>query len=182
MRYAMLVNSRSGNTKMLADAIEIALKTDGAECVCAMDIADDVCSAALTDETERVLAADAVLVGFWCDKGTCSTSVAELLKRLAGKRVFLFGTCGFGGSEEYFQQIIDRVAAALPESAKLVGSFMCQGKMGPGVRARYEAVLAENPDDPRAQAMIRNFDAAIAHPDTSDLTAAAASVIAAVGL
>ena len=45
---------------------------------------------------------------------------------------------------------------------------MCQGKMGPAIRKRYEAMLAEKPGDQRVQAMIDNFDAAASHPDASD--------------
>ena len=99
--------------------------------------------------------------------------MAKLLERMDGKRVFLFGTCGFGGSQEYFDQIIERVKEHLPQTAELAGAFMCQGKMGPGVRARYEAMLAKDPTDTRAQALIDNFDAALAHPNAEDLKAAA---------
>ena len=99
-----------------------------------------------------------------------------------GKRVFLFGTCGFGGSREYFDQIVARVAEHLPQTAELMGSFMCQGKMGPGIRARYEAMLAKNPGDARAQAFIDNFDAALAHPNADDLEAVVVSAARALNL
>ena len=46
---------------------------------------------------------------------------------------------------------------------------MCQGKMPFSVRKRYEAMLEQNPEDNRAQGMIRNFDSALAHPDEADL-------------
>lgn len=73
-----------------------------------------------------------------------------------------------------------RVAEHLPQTAELAGAFMCQGKMGPGIRARYEAMLAKNPGDARAQAFIDNFDAALAHPNAADLEAAASSVVRAL--
>ena len=31
---------------------------------------------------------------------------SDFLKQLRGKQVFLFGTAGFGGSEEYFNKIL----------------------------------------------------------------------------
>lgn len=54
--------------------------------------------------------------------------------------------------------------------------------MGPGVRARYEAMLAKNPDDARMQALIDNFDSALAHPNVDDLDAVVSSDARALGL
>ena len=54
-----------------------------------------------------------VLVGFWTDKGTCDESTAQFLQQLENKQVFLFGTAGFGGSAEFFQQILNRVTQNL---------------------------------------------------------------------
>lgn len=59
---------------------------------------------------------------------------------------------------------------------------MCQGKMGAGVRARYESMLAKNPEDKRAQAMIDNFDAALSHPDADDVEGIVAAAREALGL
>ena len=49
--------------------------------------------------------ADTLYVGFWTDKGKADESSSDFLKQLRGKQVFLFGTAGFGGSEEYFNKI-----------------------------------------------------------------------------
>ena len=50
------------------------------------------------------------------------------------------------------------------------------------VRARYEAMLAKDPTDARAQALIDNFDAALAHPNAEDLKAAASLAARALNL
>lgn len=164
MRYALAVSSKSGNTKLLGEAIERAMRNGSCDVVYAGDIpAED--SAEETD----ALGADAVLVGFWTDKGDCAPDAQAFLQKLAGKRVFLFGTAGFGGSSEYFERILKAVGTHLPHDAEVVGSAMCQGKMGHAVRARYEAMLAEKPGDERIQAMIANFDAALSHPDDGDI-------------
>ena len=44
------------------------------------------------------LAADTLYVGFWTDKGKADADTLDFLQQLHGKRVFLFGTAGFGGS------------------------------------------------------------------------------------
>lgn len=182
MNIALVTNSKSGNTAQLAQALREALAASGETVVCDVEVPDVPDVVQLEDVASQSLAADAVCVGFWCDKGSCTEGVAKLLEALDGKRVFLFGTCGFGGSREYFDQIVARVAEHLPQTGELVGSFMCQGKMGLGIRARYEAMLAKNPGDARAQAFIDNFDAALAHPNADDLEAVVASAARALNL
>lgn len=182
MNIALITNSKSGNTAQLARALCEAFAVSDAQLVCDVELPDAPDAAQLEDAAGQALLADAVCVGFWCDKGSCTEGVAKLLERMDGKRVFLFGTCGFGGSQEYFDQIIERVKEHLPQTAELTGAFMCQGKMGPGVRARYEAMLAKDPADARAQALIDNFDLALAHPDAEDLKAAASLAARALNL
>lgn len=80
------------------------------------------------------------------------------------RRVALFGTAGFGGSDAYFDQLAARFAAHLPGGCRLTGHFFCQGKMPLSVRCRYEQMQAENPGDPKVEGMLANFDAALAHP------------------
>ena len=121
-----------------------------------------------------------VLVGFWCDKGACTPSVAALLSALHGKRVFLFGTCGFGADQSYYQQIIDRVTSNLANDAELAGWAMCQGKMGPAVKQRYEAMLEQDPDNARAKMLLDNWVAAKDHPTKEDLDNMAAAAKKAV--
>ncbi|MCI7729971.1 flavodoxin family protein BilS [Enorma burkinafasonensis] len=179
MRYAMLYNSASGNTRLVAEALERALTQAGAEVTCA-EISRGGAAEALAQA--GAAEADAVLVGFWCDKGCCTQDVADALAQLGGKRVFLFGTAGFGGAPEYFERILAGVREKLPADAEYLGGAMCQGKMGPGIRRRYEGMLAEKPGDARIQAMIANFDAALAHPDDDDLARIAAAARAALGL
>ena len=151
MSYAIVYSSHTGNTALLAQALKETLPQ--AECL--YYGAPDA----------RALAADIIYVGFWTDKGTCDAAAAQFLQSLTHQQVFLFGTAGFGGSDAYFAQILERVQALLPEGAQCIGSFMCQGKMPPAVRRRYEAME----DSPRRTAMLENFDRAVSHPDEQDL-------------
>ena len=167
---AIAYNSNSGNTRTVAEALEHALAADGAQVSSIQITPESVKRASVLAE-----AADAVLVGFWCDKGSCTDEVAEVLAGLSGKRVFLFGTAGFGGEAAYFDRILFSVRAKLPADAVYLGGAMCQGRMGAGVLARYEAMLAEKPGDARIMSMIDNFHAAESHPDDADLAAIVAA-------
>lgn len=158
MTYSIVYSSKTGNTKMLADALHQALPADD----CLYFGAPDA----------QALAAERIYIGFWTDKGTCDAETAAFLAQLTHQEIFLFGTCGFGGGVAYFEQILARVRDLLPESVQLVGSYLCPGKMPQSVRDRYVRIAEEEPAKrSHMQKMIFNFDCARSHPDASDLQA-----------
>lgn len=170
MKYSIMYSSATGNTEKLAEAIRETLPA--MECVYygAPDAA--------------ALAADLIFVGFWTDKGSCDEKLQAFLaemkemKEMKRKKIALFGTAGFGREQSYFDGILERVIGILPAEedqgeknagAVYLGGFMCQGRMQPSVRARYEAMQAADPADTKAKMLIDNFDAALSHPDKEDL-------------
>lgn len=158
MTYSIVYSSKTGNTKMLADALHQALPADD----CVYFGAPDA----------QALAAERIYIGFWTDKGTCDAETAAFLAQLTQQEIFLFGTCGFGGGVAYFEQILARVRDLLPESVQLVGSYVCPGKMPQSVRDRYVRIAEEEPAKrSHMQKMIFNFDCALSHPDANDLQA-----------
>ena len=161
MSYAIAVSSKTGNTRLVADGLEREFGRDV------------VYFGGIPRTPDDLSGAENVLVGFWTDKGTCDGEVASFLAGLHGKRVFLFGTAGFGGSRAYFEQIASRAAENLAPDSELVGWEMCQGRMSPAVRERFERMLEQNPGDARAQAMVDNFDRALEHPNEADVQAVA---------
>lgn len=142
MNKRIVFNSNTGNTRMLAETIDLALG----------------------ENTQEIL-----FVGFWTDKGTADAKTIDFLKSCQNKKIFLFGTCGFGGSTEYFEQIIERVKANLDATNEVIGWYMCQGKMPQTVRARYTAMKDSTNCPPNIDQLIENFDKALSHPDTEDL-------------
>lgn len=151
MSYAIVYSSPTGNTAMLAQTIREALPQ--AECCY------------FGEPNDQALSAKRIYVGFWTNKGTCDEQTARFLERLTDQQVVLFGTAGFGGAAAYFDQILGRVKEKLGPEVKVIGTYMCQGKMSPAVRRRYEAME----DSPRRTAMLENFDKAVSHPDAQDL-------------
>ena len=155
MSYAIVFSSRTGNTALLAQTLREQLPQA------------DCCYFGASDAA--ALAADTLYVGFWTDKGKADADTLDFLKQLRGKRVFLFGTAGFGGSAPYFEKILAATRQALNGSNTVIGSFMCQGKMPQSVRERY-VKMKENPEHPdNIDALIENFDKALSHPDSDDL-------------
>ncbi len=170
--YAIVYSSSTGNTRQLAEVVKAGL-----EKACS-DKTPEQGQAVLEmgkclyfgeageEAARRAQEAEVVFAGFWTDKGTCHEQMADFLKTLRGKQVFLFGTAGFGESEGYFSQILSRVKENLDSSNTCGGSWMCQGRMPQAVRRRYEAMLETEPQ--RAKMLIQNFDNALSHPDEQD--------------
>lgn len=198
---SMAVSSKSGNTKLVADALQRESSYAGVRFATFIDLDDADADPAQSEGVEsakgaegdeavengqsanaatstiatQASEADVIFVGFWCDKGSCSPAVQHFLQGLAGKRVFLFGTCGFGESDEYFAQILDRVRAYLPADAQYIGGAMCQGKMGVGVKRRYEGMLEKDPENAQARMLIDNWNKAQSHPNEDDVSRIAAA-------
>ena len=151
MSYSIVYSSKTGNTELLANTLR--------------DVLGEKDCLYFGPPSAQALDAQRIFVGFWTDKGTCDAQTASFLADLDGQEVFLFGTAGFGGDAAYFESILTRVKAELSEEVKVLGEYMCQGKMPDAVRRRYEQME----DSPRKQVMLKNFDQALAHPSREDL-------------
>ena len=154
-RYSIIYSSRTGNTRLLAEAIRESLPAD-------------LCNHFGTDEAGAV-ESEKLYVGFWTDKGTADEAALALLERLKNKKIFLFGTAGFGESEAYFQKVLDRVKESIDESNSIIGTYMCQGKMPLSVNERYVKMIEEHGHKPNLDTLLENFDSALSHPDANDL-------------
>lgn len=157
MTYAVVYSSITGNTKRLAEAVREVLPAN--QCLY------------FGPPDMEVQKEDMLFVGFWTDKGGCDETVAAFLRSLEHKKVALFGTAGFGGEQSYYNEIASRVGALLPRNCTMEGSFLCQGKMPGSVKRRYQAILADKPEDEKLRSMIENFDRAASHPDAEDIDA-----------
>ena len=155
MSYAIVFSSKTGNTRLLADTLRASLPQN--ECTY------------FGAPAPEALEAETLYIGFWTDKGHADDTLTAFLQTLKGKRVFLFGTAGFGGSAEYFEQILAAVQKSLDESNTVIGTYMCQGKMPMTVRHQYEKMLQQPNHAPNLEMLIENFDKALAHPDAADL-------------
>ncbi len=154
-RYSILFSSLTGNTRYLADALKATLPKD--KC----DYFGEIC--------ETLPDSEIVYLGFWTDKGVADGKALELLKKLKNKKIFLFGTAGFGGSDEYFKKILSKTKEAIDDSNTVIGEYMCQGKMPQSVKDRYIKMKEQTNCPPNIDMLIENFDRALSHPNKDDL-------------
>ena len=146
MKISIIYDSDTGNTKKLADEIS-----------------------RMFEEKTNIEYSDIVFIGSWTDKGSPTLRIQEELKKLKNKKIYYFGTCGFGGSEEYFNLLFERVKEYIDESNEILGYYYCQGRMPEMVKKRYEKMLEENPNDEKVKQSIENYEEALKHPNTKDL-------------
>ena len=163
MSYAIVFSSKTGNTRLLADTLRASLPQN--ECTY------------FGAPAPEALEAETLYIGFWTDKGNADADTLALLRTLKNKRLFLFGTAGFGVDTAYFDAILARVQAVPDGSNTVIGTYLCQGKMPPSVRARYEAMRALPAPPENLDALIENFDRARTHPDADDLDRLRAEVL-----
>lgn len=162
--YSIVFSSRTGNTAELAEAVRKTLPEGTCEYFGSVNGNDGGSCA-----SSAIPASETLFVGFWTNQGVADQATQQLLGQLKNRKVFLFGTAGFGGSEAYFQAILDKTKAFIDNSNTVIGTYMCQGKMPLSVRERY-VKMREQPDHmPNIDAMIENFDKALSHPDANDL-------------
>lgn len=153
--YSIIFSSVTGNTKKLADTIHETLP-------------QDMCDYFGGNELQ-VPESDLLYIGFWTDKGTADSDTLKLLQALKNKKIFLFGTAGFGGSEAYFQKILNQIKQSLDSSNAVVGEYMCQGKIPQSVRERYIKMKGQPNAPANLDMLIDNFDNALSHPDEEDI-------------
>lgn len=163
--YLVIYESETGNTKKIATEIFAALPGMSKDLIC-------------LSEHPEIPEAQVYFVGFCVHRGTCSLDVGNFLGTLSSKAVALFGTCGAGNSEEYFRNIVNSASIWLEDDNLYLGGFICQGKMPPQIRMKYESMLHQGneEDDEKVKRQIQNFDAAMVHPDQEDLKHAKAFV------
>jgi len=159
MKYAIVFSSMTGNTAALAYHLQDLLPAD---------------SCAYFGETSKEAVeadADVFFVGFWTDQGSCDSKTRVFLKKLDGKTVILFGTAGFGSNPDYLKQVLHNAESEISVRNTIFPGFLCQGKMKPEAKAKFEARLAAAPDDERAKMMLREYEAAASHPNEEDFKA-----------
>lgn len=157
MKIAIIYSSLTGNTKMVAEAIAAVLPGSKLYSV---------------DEQIDLTEYDCVAVGFWVDRGTADAKAADYLKQLHNKEVALFATLGADPKSEHAKQSLENAAALLADSNKLLGTFICQGKVDPKLIAKMAKMFpAGHPHGVNEERRARHA-AASTHPDTADLKAA----------
>lgn len=147
MKAIVAYSSRTGNTERLARTAQEVLGADAL--LTPVDSAPDPGDAEL------------VAVGFWLKGGEPDAGAAAFLQKVGRRKLFLFATHGAAVESDHARNAMN-VARSLAGSARIVGTFNCQGEVEPGF---LEKAMAKKPRPPWVDAAVT----AVGHPDAADL-------------
>lgn len=153
MEVAIVYDSITGNTKALADVICEECKN----------------AKVYKEYNDDILKADLIFVGSWTDKGSPSDKIKLVYQNIHNKKIFVFGTCGFGGDEKYYKLLFENVCKYINEDNDILGYYFCPGKLSSNIKEKYEKLLQQNPSDQRIKKMIENFNNVLDRPNGDDL-------------
>lgn len=154
MKTALIYSSLTGNTRKLAEAVlEV------------MPFGTPMYPVNAAPEPEPF---DLLALGFWVDKGGPDSDSAAYMARLRHKTLILFGTLGAGPESEHGRQVLRRTEALL-RGNRILGGFLCQGRIDPGVLKRMLHMAAGNRHRAMTPERMARIKQAQTHPDARDL-------------
>lgn len=180
MTCSLVVNSKSGNTRMVSGAIKRTLQTAGVEFVHAAALSDDA------DADQVALEAQGAARPTRCSSvfGATRARARRRSRRCSPPCTASASSClapaALGPTRAITSRLLIAITSNLAEDAELAGWAMCQGKMGPAVKQRYEAMLEQDPDNARFKMLLDNWVAAKDHPTKEDMDNVAAAAKKAV--
>ena len=165
MKSLVLWSSRTGNTKKVAEAIYEALPGE-------KDI--------LEEGREKDLSSyDLIFVGFWAFRRGADMVARRTLTKMEGKKVAIYATAGTYPDSQAAKDYLDNAAALLPESAKCLGTWICQGRVNSfHTGKRNPNKEAVHPLPPERLARLEEAEK---HPDEKDLLSAKNWALTVVG-
>ncbi|MFK5952748.1 MAG: flavodoxin family protein [Desulfobacterium sp.] len=159
MKTMVVYSSKTGNTKMVAQAIHEILPHPS-----------EIYPVETAPSPDGY---DFIVLGFWVDRGTADGKSRDYFKKIKGEKIAVFGTLGAYPDSKHAQKCLEKVRT-LTEGNECLGEFICQGKVDP---ALIEMMATKMKDDPHhamtPERQARLVEAA-KHPDKADLESAQA--------
>ncbi|MDR3176710.1 MAG: flavodoxin family protein [Desulfovibrio sp.] len=156
MNAAVVYSSRTGNTRKIAEAVHSV-----------MPAGTDIFP---VEEAPEPASYDFLALGFWVDKGEPDAAMLAYMDRVQGKSVGLFGTLGAWPDSDHARDTMQKAVARM-QGNRVLGTFICQGRVDPKLIA---AMAKMGPNNPHVMDEARKARLAEAakHPDENDCAAA----------
>lgn len=153
MRCLVVYSTRTGNTKMIAEAI--------ADVMPAGSVLAPVETAPQPDSF------DLICLGFWVDKGAPDGNMETYMKKVVGKQVGLFGTLGAWPDSDHARDCIERAKAMLPGNT-ILGAFLSQGRINPKILFAMKKMREAQKLHPMTEERKARIKEAEKHPNAED--------------
>lgn len=147
MKTLIVYSSKTGNTKKLAEAASDLI--GGQKTLCPITEAPD------SDGF------DLVVLGFWLQAGKPDPKASEYLAKVGGTALFLVATHGAAADSAHALNAMAH-ARTLAPSARIAGTFSCQGEVSP---VFLEKARKKDPQPP----WLGDAPTAVGHPDDTDI-------------
>ena len=159
MKVQIVYSSLSGCTRRLAEGIFDAMAVDTKELY---DLA------AGTPELDG----DAVLLGYWVDKGGPDAAMKAFMETIEGKNVGVFCTLAYWADSAHAHAALAAGAALVKEKNRVLGGYVCNGAMSQAMIDRFRANGASGPHS-ASPANEARWALMKSHPTTAEITLAA---------
>ena len=147
MTCSLVVNSKSGNTRMVSGAIKRALQAAGVEFVHAAALSDDADADQVALEAQGACAADTVLVGFGATRARARLRSRRCSPPCTASASFCLVPAVLAPARSTLGRLSTAYRLTWPMMPSLRAG-RCAGQDGPAVKQRYEAMLEQDPDTP----------------------------------
>lgn len=161
MNILITYSSKTGNTKKLATGI---YKNIGEEYGLNVSIKP-------IDEVKCIEDYDAILIGYWVDKGGPNKEAKEFMKRIKNKRVGIFATLGaYPDSNHGFNSLV-KGEDLLKENNAIIGKYICQGAVDSNLIEAFKK-LDSNNYHAITDEKLRRYKIAKLHPNEAEILSA----------
>lgn len=156
----IVYSSKTGNTRRVAEGVHRGLCAQGR-----------TARIAAVEEKPAPGEGEAVLLGFWVDRGSADKQALQYLKGLKGRRIGLFGTLGAYPDSQHAKDTTEKMRALTAKHNACLGCFLCQGKIDPKLTEMFKKLPKIHPHSMNPERQKRHEEAA-KHPDEADIAAA----------
>ncbi|AQQ09868.1 flavodoxin [Sedimentisphaera cyanobacteriorum] len=160
MKCMVVYSSKTGNTKIIAEAIHKALPQD-----------TELYPVENAPSSDHY---DFIAVGGWVDKGMPDEAIQNYMQKIHKKSIGIFLTLGAYPDSQHAAESLQKACELLNDNT-ILGSFICQGKVDPKLIEMMAKMTKDKPEHPHAMNDERKARLAEAakHPNDQDCRNAA---------
>ena len=160
MKCMVVYSSKTGNTKIIAEAIRKVLPQNS-----------ELYSVQNAPAPDKY---DFIAVGGWVDKGMPDESTRNYMQKIRNKNIGIFLTLGAYPDSQHATESMEKTCELLKDNT-ILGTFICQGKVDSKLIEMMSQMTKDKPDHPHAMNDERKARLAEAakHPNEQDCCNAA---------
>ena len=161
MKILITYSSKTGNTKKLASGIYKNIREE-----CGLNV-----SIKPINEVKCIEDYDAILIGYWVDKGGPNKEAKEFMKGIRNKKVGIFATLGaYPDSNHGFNSLV-KGEDLLKENNAIIGKYICQGAVDSNLIEAFKK-LDSNNYHAITDEKLRRYKIAKLHPNDAEILSA----------